>query len=111
MNREAMSFTDRARAEEPFFRETADGDEFEDALKNAVRLNQKSMIALHDAIRTCVGGLRADGMQCEAALLTMKACVRHFARKHAGADSPEILHSDPMMEQIVRWSIAEFYIE
>ena len=111
MNREAMSFTELARAEEPFFRENADGVELEDALKNAVRFNKKSMNALHDAIRTCVGGLRADGMQCEAALLTMKACVRHLARKHAGEGAPAFLYSDPMMEQIVRWSIAEFYTQ
>lgn len=106
-----MVFTESARNEEPFFREGADSDGLEDALRNAVRLNKKSMDALHDAIRTCVGGLRADGMQCEAALLTMKACVRNIANKHAGADYPAFLYSDPIMEQIVRWSIEEFYIE
>jgi hypothetical protein len=106
-----MSFTQSARKEEPFFRKSADSDGLEDALTNAVRLNKKSMDALHDAIRTCVGGLRADGMQCEAALLTMKACVRHMARKHARGHGAPFLYSDPMMDQIVRWSIAEFYIE
>lgn len=104
-----MSFTEQARSEEPFFREKADADGLEDALRNAVRLNKLSMDNLRDAIRTCVGALRADGMQCEAALLTMKACVRHMARKHAGSGMPEILYSDPLMDQVVRWSIAEFY--
>ena len=104
-----MSFTQQARAEAPFFRESADADGLEKALRNAVRLNKLSMDNLHHAIRNCVGGLRADGMQCEAALLTMKACVRHMARNHAGSDMPEILYSDPLMDQIVRWSIAEFY--
>ncbi|MEO8578457.1 MAG: hypothetical protein ABI556_17225 [Gemmatimonadales bacterium] len=104
-----MSFTDQARATEPFFRESADADELVIALRNAVRLNKLSMENLHDAIRICVGGLRADGMQCEAALLTMKASVRHMVRNHVGSDTPEILHSDLLMDQIVRWSIAEFY--
>src|SRR5215213_7747677 len=104
-----MPFTGQARAEEPFFRESADADELEDALRNAVRLNKLSMDNLREAIRICVGGLRADGMQCEAALLTMKACVRHMARNHASAGMPAILYSDPLMEQIVRWSISEFY--
>jgi hypothetical protein len=53
------------------------------------------MNTLHEAITNCVAGLRADGMQCEAALLTMKACVRHMVRNHSGADMPEILYSDP----------------
>lgn len=104
-----MSFTEHARAEEPFFRESADADELEDALRNAVRVNKVSMDNLHDAIRTCVVALRADGMQCEAALLTMKACIRHMTRTHARAATSEIQYSDPLMDQIVRWSIAEFY--
>ncbi len=64
---------------------------------------------LHDAVKVCVASLRAEGMQCEAALLTMKACVRHIGSKHGTAGLAEILYSDLLMEQIVRWSISEFY--
>ena len=106
-----MSFTAQPRTEAPFFRKSADADVLQDALRNAVRLNKRSISTLHDAIANCVAGLRADGMQCEAALLTMKACVRQMVRNHSGADVPEILYSDPLMDQIVRWSIAEFYTD
>lgn len=104
-----MSFTAQARAEAPFFRESADADGLEDALRNAVRLNKMSMENLHGAISICVAALRADGMQCEAALLTMKACVNHMARNRAGINSRGFQYPEPLMEQIVRWSISEFY--
>jgi hypothetical protein len=48
-------------------------------------------------------------MECEAALLTMKACVIHLGLKHrASAASPQRYYA-PLMDQIVRWSIEEFY--
>ena len=104
-----MQITEPARKQEPFFQLASTSDNFEDALRRAVRANAKSMEALHQAIALCVSGLRMEGMECEAALLTMKACVRHFAHKHSHAGSPDILYSGLLMDQIVRWSIVEFY--
>jgi hypothetical protein len=108
-HRDGMLIAEPARREEPFFQQAATTSGFEDALRNAVRANAKSMDDLQRAIRLCVTGLRTEGMECEAALLTMKACVRHFARKHSDHASPDVLYSGLIMEQIVRWSIVEFY--
>lgn len=107
--RDAMQISEPARKHEPFFQLASTSDSFEDALRRAVRANAKSMEALHQAIAICVSGLRMEGMECEAALLTMKACVKHFSHKHSHAGSPDILYSGLLMDQIVRWSIVEFY--
>lgn len=104
-----MHSTEPARHEQLFFRQANTAAELEHALRHAVRVNARSMDDLHEVIKSCVSSLRAEGMQCEAALVTMKACVRHIGSKHSSAGLAEILYSDLLMEQIVRWSISEFY--
>jgi hypothetical protein len=104
-----MQIIQPSRNEAPFFQLESTTSGFEDALRHAVRANSKSMDDLHKAIALCVLGLRAEGMECAGALLTMKACVRHFARKHTLRGSPDVLYGGLMMDQIVRWSIVEFY--
>ena len=104
-----MQQTQAARHEEPFFNLTAIGDDFENALKNAVRENARSMIELRLAIRACMASLRADGMQCEQALLTMKAFVKDAAGRHKRRGSQEMVHSEMFMEQVVGWCISEFF--
>jgi hypothetical protein len=104
-----MQQTQAARHEEPFFNLTATGDDFENALKNAVRENARSMVALQLAIRACMASLKADGMQCEQALLTMKAFVKDACGRHKRRGSREMMHSDIFMEQVVHWCISEFY--
>jgi hypothetical protein len=106
---DAMQKTEPARHEEPFFHESDDAEGFESALQHAARQNARSMDDLHHAIRACVTGLRADGMQCEAAIVTIKSCVKHIARKHYVETAYNIAGSDLLMEQIVRWSIVEYY--
>jgi len=105
-----MQTTQAARHAEPFFQHATTADELERALRDAVRLNEQSMDELHTAISKCVAALRADGMKCEAALLTMKACVRHMAMKHRTPGSSEVPYSGLMMDQIVRWCIQDFYV-
>ena len=106
-----MQQTQSARHEEPFFQVTATGDEFESALKNAARENMRSMNELQASIHNCVVSLRDDGMQCEQALLTMKAFVKELAGKHRRRGSFEMQHTDILMEQVVTWCISEFYAE
>jgi len=106
-----MLQTQPARHEEPFFNLTATGEDFEHALRNAVRDNAQSMKELRDSIHNCMVSLRGDGMQCEQALLTMKAFVRDACVKHRRRGSREMLHSDVLMEQVVGWCIVEFYAE
>ena len=106
-----MQDIQRARKEEPFFHLAATGDNFEDALRHAVRANSRSMNALHDSIGKCMVSLRSDGMECEAALLTMKAFIRDLALKHQRVGSEEMVHTDMLMDQIVRWCISDFYAD
>jgi hypothetical protein len=106
-----MESTQRARKEEPFFQLTSTGDNFEDALRNAVRTNASSMNELHASISKCMSSLRSDGMECEAALLTMKAFIRELGIKHKRAGSEEFFQTEMLMDQIVRWCISDYYAE
>ena len=106
-----MQKTQPARHEVPFFNEAHAADDFESALTLAARQNAHSMDNLHDAIKACVVELRTDGMQCEAVILTIKSCVKHIARKHSVHGEYSVAGSDLLLEQIVRWSILEFYSE
>jgi hypothetical protein len=104
-----MQRTLPARHEEPYFLLASTGTNFEDALCLAVRANARSMDQLHLTIRDCMDSLRKDGMQCEAALLTMKAYVRELGLKHKQRGSTDLLHSDYLMDHVVRWCISEYY--
>ena len=106
-----MESTQRARKEEPFFQLTSTGDNFEDALRNAVRTNAGSMNELHASISKCMVSLRSDGMECEAALLTMKAFIRELGVKHKRTGSEEFFQTEMLMDQIVRWCISDFYAD
>ena len=65
-----MQQTQPARYAEPFFSVTATGDAFENALRDALPENNRSMHVLQLSIRNCVASLRDDDqMQCEQALL------------------------------------------
>ena len=93
----------------PFFELAVTGDDFELALRSAVRGNVKSMTDLHDTIGKCMLSLRTDGMECEAALLTMKAFMRDIGSRDREKGLIEMVHSEQLMDQIVRWCIADFY--
>lgn len=105
-----MPSSEPARYSEPFFLSIETGDNLEDALRLAVRENARSMHNLHDAITSCVASLRADGMTCEAMLLTMKACVHNSARKHQRNGSHTAEYSTFIIDQIVKWCIEDFFI-
>src|SRR5688572_7130474 len=106
-----MQRTLAARREEPYFHLPSTGADFEDALRLAVRANARSMDQLQLTVRHCMASLRTDGMQCEAALLTMKAFIKDICVKYKRRGSTEMLHSDYLMDQVVRWCIAEYYAE
>ena len=98
-----------ARKEEPFFELTATGDDFESALRLALRANPRSMDDLHESIGRCMRSLRTDGMECEAALLTMKAFMRDIGLKDRRNGMVEMIHSEHLMDKIVYWCISDFY--
>ena len=104
-----MQKQEPARREQPFFHHAQTGDDFETALRFAASQNATSMKNLHDAIKNCVRNLRSEGMECESALLTIKACVKHTLGK-LDHDGLHPARSEFVMDQIVRWSISEFFI-
>lgn len=104
--------THPARLKEPFLFPQPTDDAFVDALAHAARDNAESMVNLHDAVAICVAALKAEGMQCEAALLTMKAYTRHIAYLHREpAMDRSAWSADLLIGEIARWSIVEFYRE
>ena len=101
-----------ARLKEPFLFPQITSDQFDEALANAASDNIDSMIHLHAAVAACVYALKSEGMLCEAALITIKAYVRHAASVQRGRNPDgDIWASELLMEKIARWSITEFYKE
>jgi hypothetical protein len=101
-----------ARLKEPFLFPQITSDQFDEALANAAGDNVNSMIDLHAAVAGCVDALKAEGMLCEAALITIKAYVRHAASVQRGRNPEgDIWAAELLMEKIARWSITEFYKE
>lgn len=101
-----------ARLKEPFLFPQITSDQFDEALANAASDNANSMIELHAAVAGFVYALKAEGMLCEAALITIKAYVRHAAGLQRGRNPDgDIWATYLLMENIARWSITEFYEE
>jgi hypothetical protein len=101
-----------ARLKEPFLFPQNTSDQFDDALANAASDNIDSMIELHAAVTACVFALKDEGMMCEAALVTIKAYVRHTMSLHRGLRTAgEILASEMLLDKIAHWSITDFYKE
>lgn len=101
-----------ARLKEPFLFPQITSDQFDEALANATSENVNSMIELRAAVARCVYALKAEGMLCEAVLITIKAYVRHAASLQRGRNPDgDIWATDMLMENIARWSITEFYKE
>ena len=101
-----------ARLKEPFLFPQITSDRFDEALANAASDNVDSMVDLHAAVAGCVYARKAGGMLCEAALITIKAYVRHAASLQRGSNPDgDIWAADLLMEKIARWSISEFYKE
>jgi|SRR5688572_20065557 hypothetical protein len=77
------------------------------ALVEAVRRHSEVEAIWLNAVADCVRSLKSQGMSPEAMIITMKAFVRHasvtdLARRGSGV-------SRPLMEQIIEWSIMEYY--
>jgi hypothetical protein len=93
----------------PFPFEPASADRVRVALTEAVRRHADALDALHAAIGDCVRCLRLQGMTPEATLLTMKAFIRHTAAKHPAAGRHSQWLPEPLLENIVRWCINDYF--
>lgn len=83
-----------------------------EALESVVHSHAKSMRELQLALAACVDELRAQGMQPESALLTMKAFVRQASKSHP-PPGRRATHdaADLLMDQIVTWCIKAYFQE
>jgi hypothetical protein len=83
---------------------------FHVALHAVVRDSAVSMAELRDCVGACVRSLRDSGVGPAQMIITMKACARESARRYPVLLSEhELTNADFLMEQIVRWSIVEYY--
>ena len=82
----------------------------EQALEKAMHRQLDSMVALQRAVEACAAELRDKRVPPEKMLITMKAFIRHTATSHPPPGNPaSSWAADGYIEQIVRWSIAEYY--
>jgi hypothetical protein len=80
------------------------------ALQDAAASSVTSMDLLHDSLRPCVDFLRAAGIGPVQMILSIKACTKEHARANqALGDEFAMGNANLLMEQIVKWAIAEYY--
>jgi len=84
--------------------------QFDVALHDAITTSIESMADLHEAVIDCVRSLRAAGIGPVQMILAMKACTLDSGgRYHPEHDEYPATNVDLLIDQIVRWSIAEYY--
>jgi hypothetical protein len=93
----------------PFPFEPASADRVRITLADAVRRHAETLEALENAVAECVRCLRAQGMTPEATILTMKAFIRHTAVTSPPPGRATTWLPEPLMENIVRWCINEYF--
>jgi hypothetical protein len=83
---------------------------FGTALQDAARDSITSMKELHECLTPCVDYLREAGVGPVQMILSIKACTRESAiRNRALGDEFAVPNANLLMEQIVKWAIAEYY--
>ena len=83
---------------------------FDVALHGAATTSVESMAKLHRAVRDCVVALRDGDVGAVEMILAMKQCALDSAgRYHPDLDELPASNVNTLMDQIVKWAIAEFY--
>lgn len=100
--------TARATAKSHITRETT--RQFDVALHDAAVSSIESMTRLHNAVCECVGALRAGGVGPVDMILAIKTCALDSATRYKPEfDEQPVSNVDTLLDQIVRWAIAEYY--
>ena len=83
---------------------------FDLALHVAAAGSAESMLALRECVCDCVENMRASGVGAVQMILTIKACAKGSALRYRPLGD-EIPRSsvDLLLDEIVKWSIIEFY--
>jgi hypothetical protein len=80
------------------------------ALQDALASSIDTMDELHERLTPCVTFLRGEGVGPVQMILSIKACTRAHARASQDrGDEFAIGNANMLMEQIVKWAIAEYY--
>ena len=80
------------------------------ALHVAAASSAESMIALRKCVCRCVDNMRDSGVGAVQMILTIKACAKGSALRYRplGDEHPQS-NVDLLLDEIVKWSIIEFY--
>src|SRR4051812_41124327 len=108
--RAVMPERQRARAIGEAHLTRATTRQFDVALHGAATSSIASMTLLHHAICDCVSALKDADVGAVDMILAMKACASDSASRYRPAfDEVPVSNVACLMDQIVRWSIAEYY--
>jgi hypothetical protein len=84
--------------------------EFDLALHDAIPSSLETMVELQRTVCECVRSLRAANVGPVQMILAMKACAIDSAGRYkADNDDYPATTVDLLIDQIIRWSIAEYY--
>ena len=85
---------------------------FQLALHDVVRSSALSMAELRHCVKACVCSLRDSQVGPAQMIISMKACAKEGNRRYPMVlNEHELSNADFLMEQIIKWSIVEYYRE
>jgi hypothetical protein len=83
---------------------------FQVALHDVVRSSALSMSELRECVKACVGTLRDTNVGPAQMIISMKACAKEGTRRYPQPlNEHELSNADFLMDQIIKWSIVEYY--
>jgi len=84
--------------------------QFQVALHDVARSSAGSMRELRECVKACVCCLRDSEVGPAQMIISMKACAKESTRRYpTHLNEHELSNADFLMEQIIRWSIVEYY--
>jgi hypothetical protein len=83
---------------------------FQIALHDVVRSSALSMAELRECVKACVCSLRNSEVGPAQMIISMKACAKEGTRRYPTVLSEhEVSNAEFLMDQIIKWSIVEYY--
>jgi hypothetical protein len=105
-----MPDTQSATATKPYPVPDATAQSFQLALHEVVRSSAVSMRELRECVNACVCCLKDSDIGPAQMIISMKACAKASTRRYpTHLNEHELSNADFLMEQIIRWSIVEYY--
>jgi hypothetical protein len=99
-----------AAATKPFPVPDDTARQFQTALHEVVRSSGESMGELRECVKACVCSLKDSEIGPAQMIISMKACARESTHRYPShLNEHELSNADFLMEQVIRWSIVEYY--